>query len=382
MSVTPPETERSTRPETERATAPETERSTPPETRRVQRPLPVELPRFRLAQLPTPLHDAPRLARAIGVARLLIKRDDLTGFAAGGNKVRKLELLVGDALARDADTLIAVGGPQSNAVRTAMVAARAAGLDPIAVFYGDPPPTREGNLLLDALAGARLEFTGDPDREKTEPAAEALAERLRAEGRRPYVLPRGGATPIGDAAYVEAAAELASQLEAADVRPAAVVVATGSCGTQAGLVAGRAWLGATWDVLGIAVSRPRDESAARVLELARATSALLRLDAPILPADVHVDDRWIGRGFGKASPEGDAALRLALATEGLVLDPVYTAKAMAAAIDLIAGGTIPAEASLVFLHTGGEPTLYARHAAYDSSVPPAIRYSRQREGGP
>ena len=184
-----------------------------------QRPLPVELPRFRLASLPTPLHDAPRLARAIGVDRLLVKRDDLTGFAGGGNKVRKLKFLVGDALATGADTLIATGGPQSNAVRTAMVAARVAGLDPIAVLYGAPPPGREGNLLLDVLAGARLVFTGDPDRAATEAAAEQLAVELRAAGRRPYVLPRGAATPVGDAGYVEAAAELAAQLEEIDVQP-------------------------------------------------------------------------------------------------------------------------------------------------------------------
>lgn len=336
----------------------------------IQRPLPVELPRFRLAQLPTPLHDAPRLARAMGVARLLVKRDDLTGFAGGGNKVRKLEFLLGDALAQEADTLIAVGGPQSNAVRTAMVAARAAGLEPIAVFYGNPPPTREGNLLLDTLVGARLVYTGDTDRESTEPAAAALAARLRAEGRRPYLLPRGGSTPVGDAGYVEAAAELAVQLEAAHADPAALIVATGSCGTQAGLVAGAAWLGARYRVTGILVSRGLAESEGRVLELARGTSELLHLGTTIEARDVHVEGGYLGRGFGLATEEGDAALRLALSCEGIVLDPVYTAKAMAGAIDLMAGGTIASEASLVFLHTGGEPSLYARHVTYTPSQPP------------
>ncbi|MDO8483779.1 MAG: pyridoxal-phosphate dependent enzyme [Candidatus Limnocylindrales bacterium] len=326
-----------------------------------QRPLPVELPRFRLASLPTPLHDAPRLARAIGVDRLLVKRDDLTGFAGGGNKVRKLEFLVGDALATGADTLIATGGPQSNAVRTAMVAARVAGLDPIAVLYGAPPPGREGNLLLDVLAGARLVFTGDPDRAATEAVAEELAAELRAAGRRPYVLPRGAATPVGDAGYVEAAAELAAQLEEIDVQPAAVVVANGSGGTQAGLIAGTAWLGASYRITGILVSRPRQEAVPRLLELARSTAGLLQLATEIGPRDIHVEEGVPGAAFGVGSAEGEAALRLALTTEGLILDPVYTAPTLAGLIRLVEHGTFDRTAPVVFVHTGGEPALYARH---------------------
>jgi len=331
-----------------------------------QRVLPVALPRFRLAQLPTPLHDAPRLAAAIGVERLLIKRDDLTGFAGGGNKVRKLEFLLGDAITREADTLIAVGGPQSNAVRTAMVAARVAGLEPIAVLYGDPPPTREGNLLLDVLAGARLVFTGRADRGSTEPAAAALAAELRGAGKHPYVLPRGGATPVGDAAYVEAAAELEDQLVALDAHPAAVIVATGSCGTQAGLIAGAAWLHAGYRVCGVLVSRPRSEAVPLLLSLARSTAGLLDLGVTIGPGDVLVEDGYLGPGFGLASTEGDAAMRLALACEGLILDPVYTAKAMAGLAAMVAHGTLPSAASLVFMHTGGEPALYARHGLYEA----------------
>jgi D-cysteine desulfhydrase len=334
-----------------------------------QRSLPVELPRYRFAQLPTPLHEAPRLAAALGVERLLIKRDDLTGFAGGGNKVRKLEFLVGDALARGADTLIAVGGPQSNAVRTAMVAARVAGLDPIAVLYGDPPPTREGNLLLDVLAGARLVFTEQADRGSTEPAAAALAAELSKSGRHPYVLPRGGATPIGDAAYVEAAAELDDQLAALHARPSAVIVATGSCGTQAGLIAGAVWLGASYKVCGVLVSRSRSEAVPRLLSLARSTAELLELGVNIGPQDVLVEDRYLGPGFGLASPEGDAALRLALAREGVILDPVYTAKALAGLAGMVAHGTISRTVPLVFVHTGGEPALYARHSQYEPGVP-------------
>ena len=326
----------------------------------MQRPLPVDLPRFRLGLLPTPLHDAPRLARAIGVARLLVKRDDLTGFAGGGNKVRKLEFLIGDALAKGADTIIAVGGAQSNAVRTAMVAARAAGLDPIAVMYGDPPATHGGNLLLDDLAGARLVFTGRADRASMEPAAEALAAELRAAGRRPYVIPRGGATPVGDAAYVEACAELVDQLATLGADPTTLIVATGSCGTQAGLIAGAAWLGVPFEVTGVLVSRPRGEAVPRLLALAQATADLLELGVRIDPRDVRVEDGFLGPGFGIASPEGGAAQRLALTTEGLVLDPTYTAKALAGLLGHLRNGRIRAQSTVVFVHTGGEPALYAR----------------------
>ncbi len=327
----------------------------------IQRPLPVELPRYRLATLPTPLHDAPRLASTIGIERLLVKREDMTGFAGGGNKVRKLEFLVGDALATGADTLIATGGPQSNAVRTAMVAARVAGLDPIAVLYGDPPPTREGNLLLDVLAGARLHFTGDPNRAATEAAAEALAQELRSAGRRPYVLPRGAATPVGDAGYVEAAVELAAQLDEVDVESAAVILANGSGGTQAGLLAGMAWLRVAHRVTGILVSRPREEAIPRLLEIARSTAALLGLSAEIGTDDVHVEEGVPGATFSVTSPESEAALRLALTTEGLILDPVYTAPALAGFIRLVKQGRIDRATTVVFVHTGGEPALYARH---------------------
>lgn len=329
-----------------------------------QRPLPVELPRFQLALLPTPLHDAPRLARAIGVRRLLIKHDNLTAFAAGGNKVRKLEFAIGRALARGADTIVAVGGPQSNCVRTAMISARVAGLDPVAVLYGSPPATREGNLLLETIAGARLIWTRDDDRGSTEPAAQAVMEDLRAQGRHPYFIPRGAATPVGCAAYVEAAAELQAQLDAIDERPDFLVLASGSCGTQAGLLAGATWLDVSYRIVGILVSRTREESVGRFLDLARATAELLQLGVTIGPERVHAEDAYLGERFGIATPEGDAAMRLAMRTEGIVLEPVYTSKALAGLIDLVRRRVIPSDSSVVFLHTGGEPLLFARHPQY------------------
>ena len=336
-----------------------------------QRRPPVELPRFPLAHLPTPLQEAPRLARAIGVERLLVKRDDLTGFGAGGNKVRKLEFLLGEALAQRADTLIAVGAPQSNAVRTAMIAARVAGMEPIAVFYGSPPEERGGNLLLDALAGARVVYTGDPDRGSTEPAAEALAAELRAAGRRPYVLVRGAASPVGDAGYVEATAELEDQLRDRGLRPDVLVVANGSGGTHAGLLAGAAWVGASHAIVGVLVSRSRAAMEPRLLALAQETADLLRLGVRIDPAAVALEEGFVGPGYGIGTPEGAEAIRLALRTEGLVLDPVYTGKAMAGLIGMVRTGRIARSSTVIFLHTGGEPGLYAHHADFAEGARPA-----------
>lgn len=306
--------------------------------------------RFPLALLPTPLQPAARLSAALAGPPVLVKRDDLTGFALGGGKARKLEYLIGDALATGSDVLLTGGGPDSNHCQAAAAAGRVAGLACELLLYGGEPPRPRLNLELARRFGASVEFTGDPDRASVDGALADRAERLRAAGRRPYLIPRGGATSLGAVGYALAVDELAGQLADLDSEPEVVLVATGSCGTQAGLVAGTVAAGRRWRVVGAAVSRPPAECRDRVLRLARGCAALLRSPAP-QERDVELVDAR-GPGYGAASADGDAAASLAAVTEGLLLDPVFTAKAMAVLVATVAKG-LPGPA--VFVHTGGIP---------------------------
>jgi 1-aminocyclopropane-1-carboxylate deaminase/D-cysteine desulfhydrase-like pyridoxal-dependent ACC family enzyme len=306
--------------------------------------------RFPLALLPTPLQPAARLSAALAGPSILVKRDDLAGFALAGNKARKLEYLLGDALAEGSDVLVTGGGPSSNHCQAAAAAAQVAGLACQLVLYGDEPPQPHLNLQLARYSGAGVAFTGDPDRASVDGALADRAEQLRAAGRRPYVVPRGGATPRGAVGYALAVRELLGQLAELDAEPEVVLVATGSCGTQAGLVAGTVAAGRPWRVVGATVSRPPAECHDRVLRLARGCAALLGSPAPEARDVELVDAR--GPGYGLASADGEAAAGLAAATEGLLLDPVFTAKAMAVLVDTVGAG-LPGPA--VFVHTGGMP---------------------------
>jgi D-cysteine desulfhydrase len=306
--------------------------------------------RHPLATLPTPLVRAERLERALGVPPLWVKRDDLVGFALAGNKARQLEVLLADALGQDCDTLLTGGGPASNFCQAAAAAARVAGLACVLVLYGQEPAVPPPNLALARALGARVTFTGVPERESVDAALDAAEAGLRAEGRRPYLVPRGGATGLGAVGYALAVAELAAQLDAEGVVPELVLVATGSGGTQAGLVAGTVAGGSPWRVVGASVSRPPEECAERVLALARAAADLLGTPAAdashVLVRDVR------GPGYGIPSVEGDTAAGLAARREGLLLDPVFTAKALAELPRLAAEG---AGGPVVFWHTGGTP---------------------------
>jgi D-cysteine desulfhydrase len=310
------------------------------------------LPRIPLVAAPTPLQPAPRLSAAIG-AEVWFKRDDLTGFGLGGNKVRGLEYLLGDALDRGCDCLVTGAGPQSNWAMLATLAARRCGLDPYLVLYG-PPVRPTGNLLLDELAGADVRFTGELDRSSVDGAIEKLRDELCAAGHRPYVVPRGGATPHAAAGYVRASLELADQLLAADLAPSLLWQATGSCATQAGLVAGARWLHAPYEVVGVTVSRPVHECVARVAALYDGVADLLGL--PRHAPGVTVLGGYLWPGYGERSPRGEDAARLVARTEGVFLDPVFAAKAMAALVDTARDGGVGEP--VVFLVTGGAPTLF------------------------
>ncbi len=330
------------------------------------------LPRVRLATLPTPLRPAPRLSAAIGT-EVWLKRDDLTGFGLGGNKVRALEYLVGEATSAGFDCLVTGGGPQSNWTMLAALAARCCGLDGYLVFYGEPQPAA-GNLLLARQAGAMIRFTLDQERASVDREVAALGAELEAAGRRPYLLPRGGATPLGAVGYVSACLELAEQLAADQLEPAQLWLATGSCGTQAGLVAGARWLRFPFEVVGVAVSRPVDESLRRVEELAEGAAKLLGTRPPATAESPSGDPApasggpaptvlggYLGPGYGIPSADGDLAATLVARTEGVFLDPVFGAKAMAAL--LTAARSAPPAGPVVFLVTGGAPTVLWRRAA-------------------
>lgn len=317
-----------------------------------------DFPRYPLTIGPTPLEEAHRLSEQLGV-RLLLKRDDLTGFAAGGNKARKLEFILADALRAGADTVLTGARPQSNFIRMAAAAARKVGLDPVAVVSGKPPAEVQGNLLLDYLLDTEVIYTGSEDRDSVDAVVETVRAGLVERGRRPYVIARGGADPLGCLGYVACSAELLKQLADLDLRPDYLVCAAGSCGTQAGLLLGARILDAPFQVVGIAVGRPAAACAADVARLVASTAALLERPSPVTPEDIVVHDRYIGPGYGVSTPESLEAIRRVARSEGVFLDPVYTAKAMAGLVDLVGRGEIPQGATVIFLHTGGLPSLFA-----------------------
>jgi D-cysteine desulfhydrase len=314
-------------------------------------------PRVDLVTGPTPLHPAPRLSGELGV-RVLFKRDDLTGAGLGGNKLRGLEFLIADALAQGCDSLVTGAGPQSNWTLLAALSCLRYRIEPHIVCYGTAPrPGRqpEGNMRLHRWLGTDVRFTGVPDRTSVDAGIAAVGAELRAAGHRPYQVPRGGATPLGALGYVRASEELAAQLAALAERPAGLWLATGSCGTQAGLLAGAALTGAACPVTGVTVSRPAGECRDRIRELATAAVALAGGTGGI--PEPEVIGGWAGPGYGTPSAAGQAAARLVATTESVFLDPVFGAKAMAALIAGCQAGRV--RGTQIFLVSGGAPTLFA-----------------------
>jgi len=304
--------------------------------------------RVELATLPTPLVRAPRLERALAAGPLYIKRDDLTGFSVAGNKARALEFLLGAALAAGSDVFVAAGSPSSNFCAAAAMAAATVGLDCDLLFAGPPPPARSVNIELARAAGARLIFDAVATREELDAAVLLHADELRDSGRRPYAVPRGGATPVGALGYANAAREFSGQCDQVGIDPRTVVVATGSGGTQAGLLAGQVGYGLPWRVIGASVSRPAADVANQILTTSRACAALLGIADP-RSDDVDVRDLR-GPGFGVASAEDRVSADLARRHEGLLLDDYYGAKAMTLFRTVLAA---EAPTPAIFWHTGG-----------------------------
>ncbi len=314
------------------------------------------LPRYRLATLPTPLDEAPRLSQQLGI-RVLIKRDDLTGFALGGNKVRKLEFLLADAIDKGADTLVTGGGPQSNHARTTAAAARLAGMNAVLVLSGKRPDETNGNLLLDELLGAEIRFAGD---EEGNAAIQRVAAELAAQGRKPYAIPIGGSNALGAISYLVAAGELLEQCAALGIQPDGIFITSGSCGTHAGVLAGIKYYGWQVPVNGISIDHPAAECVKRISRLVADAAAKLDTLLPLAPDDIDVNDRYIGPGYAVITPETREAIRLVARCEGIFLDPVYTGKTMAGLIDQARTGQVSPGSTIVFWHTGGVPGLFGQ----------------------
>ncbi|RPH44089.1 MAG: D-cysteine desulfhydrase [Burkholderiales bacterium] len=329
-------------------------------------------PRVRLGHFPTPLEPLENLTRVLGGPRLWIKRDDCTGLSTGGNKTRKLEFLMAEALALGADVVITQGATQSNHARQTVAAAARLGMACHILLEDrtgstDPDYTDNGNVLLDRLHGATVERRAGGTNMQAE--MEAVAARLTDAGKRPYVIPGGGSNPLGALGYANAALELVGQATERGLRIDHLVTATGSAGTQAGLVVGLQALNSPIRLLGIGVRAPRAKQEAMVHDLGCRTWDLLGLRGELPRESVVANCDYVGDGYGVPTPGMVEAVTLLARTEGLLLDPVYSGKGMAGLIDLIRQGTFRKDENIVFLHTGGSVGLFG----YPSTFGPALR---------
>jgi len=327
-------------------------------------------PRARFAHLPTPLEGAPRLGEALGTLSLFIKRDDATGLAGGGNKTRKLEFLVGEARAHGADTLVTQGAIQSNHVRQTAAAAARMGMACEIILEARTGSEAtdyngSGNVLLDRLLGAAIRTV--PGGSDMNAALEETAQGVRDRGGRPYVIPGGGSNAVGALGYADCARELVVQADAMGLKIDRIVTATGSAGTQAGLVAGLAVIGADIPVLGIGVRAPQAMQEANVFKLAQETCALLGQEGRVTREMVSANCDYVGAGYGLIDQAVIDALKLAARTEALILDPVYSGKAMKGLIDLCAKGAFKGE-TVVFLHTGGAQGLFGYQSELEGKL--------------
>jgi L-cysteate sulfo-lyase len=318
-------------------------------------------PRVRFAHLPTPLEHLPRLSRTLGGPEIWIKRDDCTGMSSGGNKTRKLEFLMAEARAQGADIVLTQGATQSNHARQTAACAARMGIDCHLLLEDrtgrtDHDYTQSGNVLLDRLHGAHVELrppTADMNAELAQ-----LAAKLQSTGRKPYAIPGGGSNPIGALGYVNAALELVTQANDLGLRIDHVVHATGSSGTQAGLITGLAGIRSGVPLLGIGVRAPRDKQEESVYKLACATAALCGCEGAVKREDVAANCDYVGTGYGISTPASLEAIKLLARLEGILLDPVYTGKGMAGLIDLVRKGRFQTGENVVFIHTGGSVGLF------------------------
>jgi L-cysteate sulfo-lyase len=329
-----------------------------------------ELPRIRLINLPTPLQELPNLSKRLGGPRIFVKRDDMTGLAFGGNKGRKLEYIMADAVEAGADCVVTEAGFHSNWCTQTAAAARRLGMKVVLVKDGPrdgyDPAEYDGNHLLHSLMGAEMAIVRP---EKRKAAIDAVMDRLRAEGHNPYYALLGGSNAIGAAAYANCVLEILSQSVEMGVKMDYLIHASGSGGTQAGLIAGAKALNTGMKIIGVGTgSTPKATQREKVSRILKSTLELLEVDGKVSDDDIIVFDEYGGGGYGFATEEKAEAVKLPAETEGLFLDPVYTATAMAGLIDLCRKGYFSPEDNVVFLHTGGTAGLFPYRAPLRAHV--------------
>lgn len=327
-----------------------------------------QYPRIRCGHWPTPLEPMKNLSAHLNGPELWVKRDDCTGLSTGGNKTRKLEFLIADALERGADTVITQGATQSNHARqTAALCARVGLTCHILLEdrtgFEDAAYRLNGNVLLDRLHGATV--SERPAGADMQAEMEALAEVLRTQGKHPYVIPGGGSNPIGALGYVNAALELVHQLNETGLKATHLVLATGSSGTHAGLLAGLKILNSPLKVIGFGVRAPKEKQEQMVYDLACKTAAMLGHEGVVRREDVFADCNYVGPGYGLPTSGMVEAVRMLAQTEGLLFDPVYTGKGLSGMIDWIRRGQFTAADTLIFLHTGGSAALFGYPESFE-----------------
>ena len=319
-------------------------------------------PRVPLAHLPTPLELLPNLTKYLDGPEIWVKRDDCTWLATGGNKTRKLEFSMGEALEQGADTIITVGAVQSNHVRQTAAAACKLGLDCEVLLEHrivDPSElySNSGNVLLDRIFGANLrEFDKGTD---FDAAMESVADEVRARGGVPYIVPGGASNPVGALGYVGCGEELLQQFDEQNLQIDHIVTATGSAGTHGGLVVGLRASGSDLPILGIGVNAPQDVQEERVFDLACETAELVGKPGCVSRDNIVADCNYIGPGYGEPTESMNEAVLMLARQEGLLFDPVYSGKALAGMIDYVRKGRFGSDDKIVFLHTGGSAALFA-----------------------
>ncbi|MBT4625297.1 MAG: D-cysteine desulfhydrase [Rhodospirillaceae bacterium] len=325
------------------------------------------IPRVQLAHLPTPLEPLETLSRHLDGPDIYVKRDDCTGLAGGGNKTRKLEFLMADALEQGADTIVTAGATQSNHVRQSIAAAAKMGMHAEVLLevrtIRDDDYAGNGNIILDNLMGAKIHYCDPVDDLNAD--CQALADKLAGEGAKPYFIPVGGSNKIGALGYADCASEIIGQSAEMGLAVDGIVVASGSQGTQGGLLVGLAAGGSEFPVHGICVSRDAPELEEAVFDLAKQTALYAGLTTPIERASVICDDGYYAPGYGQPNDGMIEAVTLCARLEGLLLDPVYSGKAMSGLIGKIRNGTIKKGDTVIFIHTGGQVALHAYRSTFE-----------------